>query len=472
MKRSILVLTGYVKIRSRDFYTHHLEYADRLYLVGRGLSCLFALITVLLAFWVARRLLSETEGLIAAFLTAVIPMQATATLYAKIDSMIVLWGFIVIALCLPLWENRSRSGLAVGIAVGLAAATKYTAGIYFLLPLTLLVWTGEGKLKFLIACGIGGVLGFLIGCPVALVDFPSVWHYVHGLSKSVADPPTDYPDHRPWALGYLRVFLPFGLGYPLFITFLLSLFWIAVYGEPKERWLLIGFLLTYGVLTSPARQFIMYALPLLPYIILISARGCAIFMRKLSHVPLVGPLCISLILGATLFYSASYMRLFYFPDERVKASEWIRTHIPPGASVGIVMSFAWTPPILRSYTSPYRLIDPSENLASLEEQTKRLQALQADYFVISNFEIREALRKGYYYYPPYEASLREITERRYKKIMAFDDAHRFSPFLCPRGDPPWDWLFPSPSVDIYARRSKATALRKTPCFEIAKAVNC
>lgn len=445
----IATLTGYVSRQARSYYKEDLSRADRLYRVARLLSVFFGLLAVGLAWRVGRRLFGETEGIIAALLAAWVPVQVVATTYAKVDCMILFWGLLIIsASALLLTSVTKKQIVLVGLACGLAAATKYTAGIFVLLPLLALFFHPERPLKWIPLLGAASLVGFAMGCPALIFDFPSVADMLKRqfVGSSFTESSHGY---APWAIEYLRYYLPYSLGVPLTLWCVASVVFLAAWGSRLERWLLVSFAFTYIVITTPQRQFLMYVLPLLPYGLLISARGFTLLFQR---IPAEGK---KLCLGAfafsvlwSLVYTVSYTRLFWEKDTRQQASEWITENIKPGTSIGIAKSFSWTPPVLRRYESPYIVDEIARGEPPYDEKASRLRILKAPYLVLAEPDTRDVVRSPEIA-PAYAQALSEATEKRYAKVAEFENHTPAWIHFGLHRENPWDWIYVNPTISIY-----------------------
>lgn len=123
-----------------------------------------------------RRLLGTRTALLAAALLAVFPGAVTNSQFNKPDTLAGLLALLSVMLALRYLDAGSRGrALACGVVVGLAAAAKYNAGWAIL---SLLVAVMVRRRRLVLASSdlylgmLGVVLGFFLGCPYALADFP------------------------------------------------------------------------------------------------------------------------------------------------------------------------------------------------------------------------------------------------------------------------------------------------------------
>jgi hypothetical protein len=133
-----------------------------LVLAGRVVSIVASVCSVLVVARIGRRLFSPAVGLIAALMLAIDGVAATSSPLCGNESLMVLLALLA---CLVTFEGGSlRRRLAAGLLIGLATATKYSAGI---LALPLALAFGLGVAPTLLAAAAG----FVLGSPMALVNF-------------------------------------------------------------------------------------------------------------------------------------------------------------------------------------------------------------------------------------------------------------------------------------------------------------
>jgi hypothetical protein len=445
----IASLTGFVHEGRRAYYLEDLRRADRLYQVARGLSVVMGLLTIFIGYKAGKQLFGEMEGLGIAALSAWIPLQVVATVYAKVDCMLLFWGFLILSLSYPMLEKTSaKQAFLAGLACGLATSTKYTAGIFGTMPLMTFFFSGGKKATPVALLFLGGMVGFALGCPVVFTDFHSLSDFLIRQYKGASFTESSY-GYLPWPLEYIRFFLPHAMGWPLTIWSLLSIPWIWWKGDTRDRWLVFSFAITYVVVTHPNRQFILYAVLLLPLLIVMAVRAFSLCLRdSATWVRRCGTAFFVISITWSLLYATAYMQLFWGNDARDLASEWITQHIPAGQAVGVAKSFFWTPPILRDYHSPYRVTDPTLGNPPIEKIAAILNELRPDYFVLSDCEVRDYLRAPDLS-PVYANVLRQITEVRCAPIAEFETRPHIGSLSWPKKDPPFDWIYPNPTIRIY-----------------------
>jgi 4-amino-4-deoxy-L-arabinose transferase-like glycosyltransferase len=147
-------------------------------LLNRGLSLLMGLGTVALLYFIGRVLFDRPDvGLLAALLLAVAPNHTYHSRIVTTDATVTF--FIVLTMlmaALIFRQGRTRHYVLAGLAVGLAAGTKYNgAMIALVVPLAHFLragWRGwrDGRLY---AAGLVAVAVFLLTTPYAILDYPA-----------------------------------------------------------------------------------------------------------------------------------------------------------------------------------------------------------------------------------------------------------------------------------------------------------
>jgi 4-amino-4-deoxy-L-arabinose transferase-like glycosyltransferase len=197
---------------------------------GRMLTVSIATLTVVSVFLLGRRVWNLGAGLIAALFVALSPFHMRHSQYVTTDVTTAWLVLLVFGASIAVARGgRWRDYLAAGVLVGLAASTKYNAGVAALMVLVahlIYYWRQRSSpvpvpnsqfsilnsLPRLLAAGAAAVLGFLAGTPYALLSFGE---FRRGLLGQVQDyGETTHGDFTgAWNLrGYLSFFWHDGIG--------------------------------------------------------------------------------------------------------------------------------------------------------------------------------------------------------------------------------------------------------------------
>jgi len=276
-----------------------------LYELGRTVSLWMGVATVFLLYFSLRREGRWLAFLSAAFL-AICPLHVVNSGYATVD--VPATFFIVIAFWLALWgadRPNAKRGALVGLAVGLAAATKYNAALFIvpamLAPLLIRPTTWRWNWP---AAGVGGAaIGFMIGCPffwtkefLQGVLFEARHAQIGGTFAFVGT-------GSGWAY-HLTHGLPVGLGYPLLTAAAFGV--IAALRLPSRaaRLSLVWVVFYLLVIGFSRERFIRYLVPVTPALCVLAASFVTyVYSRRLKVLRFLACVLAVLVIGLTLSYA-------------------------------------------------------------------------------------------------------------------------------------------------------------------------
>jgi len=184
---------------------------------GRLLTVSIATLTVPSVFMLGRRVWSRGAGLIAALFVALSPFHMRHSQYVTTDITTAWLVLLTFGASIAVARGgRWRDYLAAGAFAGLAASTKYNAGVAALMVFVAhLIFAKRQALRRvprLIGAGVAALFGFLAGTPYALLSFSE---FRRGLLGQVQDygESTHGDFTGAWNLrGYLTFFWHDGLG--------------------------------------------------------------------------------------------------------------------------------------------------------------------------------------------------------------------------------------------------------------------
>jgi 4-amino-4-deoxy-L-arabinose transferase-like glycosyltransferase len=359
-------------------------------LVSRAVSILFGVGAIGWLFLIGRRLTGNPwVGLMAALLLAISPTAIKLNRFITPDTFVVFFTLAAVYFSLRLYrEGRQRDYLLAGICAGLAASSKYNAGLVVLVVLFahFLRYGWEGSVKFeiyraVVACS----LAFLLCSPFILLDAPEFWndftyearHYATGHAGMEGNT-------LNWYLSYLWRVEGVGVvlgGFALVAGFLLSLPGLlqkprtASISHPGKReasaerfkaWLVVfAFPLLYFTFISrfvvrndrtlfPVIPFLLLAAALLITVVLSRAGSAANLegvsgdatLSKAANVRLAngawlaaGLIAFALALAVPVLTLAQYAQVVNQPVPVVQARQWINANLPPGTHI-VIESYA------------------------------------------------------------------------------------------------------------------------------------
>ena len=462
---------GYVKERGRDFFEENPGEADRLFLAGRAVSAAAGTLTIAFVFMAGKELFGAPAGLMAAFMTAVSAGAVMCSVYLKPEPLMLMFCSLSLYWSARiLKKNGGRACLWAGLAAGLAAAAKYNGGVFLIVPVFAALLAGDRRLW---QVPLSFLAGFIAGCPYSLLDARAFYNNIHSIAGmgTQAPPPWNLGLHEGLS-GYLSYYLPYAFGWPLAALLLLSFAWPFAAGLLNKKgkrslwpdrtavFLLVPAAALFALFASSHRQMVLYGVPLWPLLFLLAAKACAeLFSAAPGRAAKMAVAAAGCLVGAhALFYSASYVSLFSGPNVREEASAWIEANIPADKKIGVTKKYFWTPPALRNLGPGYRVLSFRDDSFNLREGALSLKATaaKADYLVLSDFEIRDFLRLPAVYPEEYKA-LKSVLGAGFSLEARFEHAPSFLGVKFSKRHPPWDWMYPNPTIYVYRKKAPGGA---------------
>jgi hypothetical protein len=349
------------------------ERPSSFYLVARGLSSLYGLLTILVVFALGRLVASERAGLVAALFLAVAFLHARDSHFGTVDVPFVFFATAAVLLCCrlagggrearpalaSLQEAPAAStwtiGMGAAILVGLSASTKYT-GFTGLVPLG---WAAvasvrhpSGRLEWrkglrrallLVAVSIAA---FLAGSPFILLDFREFLSTLSffKLSRDSANfgmglGPSGFTFHSSWSL-------PLALGWAIYLLSIGGLVWALARGGARRVVLLVACAAIFLAIGKDRVLFARYALPLVPLLAVFAAdfldRAASLLPSRRLGTTLVA---LAALLASTepALRSERTCRLLMTEDTRLAASRWLDANVPAGSRVLAIHRSGWRP---------------------------------------------------------------------------------------------------------------------------------
>jgi len=295
--------------------------------LARVIAALLGTLAVGLLTWAGARLFDRRTALVAGLALAVafLPVHYSHLALNDVPTLAPLaLGLVGVA------GIHRRGRLAdyalAGAGLGVACATKYTAGA-LLVAILAVARTPRG----LGVAGAAALAGFLVANPYALLDFPA---FREGLSKQ-----SDAANDGAGKLGmteengllYYLGTLTWGLGW---VPALAALLGVAALARTDRRLALalagppLLLLLFLGV---QDRFFARWLLPAYPFLCLLAAHGALAFLPR-GRRALV-PVAAALLAAQGLVYSVHNDRVLAREDTRGLVREWLVANVAPGAKV-------------------------------------------------------------------------------------------------------------------------------------------
>lgn len=452
---------GVVKLGGDQFYTKNPKELGKLYLVGRLVTVIMSIASIYFIFIIGKGLFNQNVGLLSAFFTSILPAHVVNSVYMKTDIPMTFWILVTFILALKIKQTgRLKWYVLTGLSIGFATATKYTAApaVFILLMSHYLfirkVFYSSDEKKLVNKCIMIGLLsvifGFLIGCPYSILALREFASHFQASYSYQTNQFLDSMDRGPFFWQYLsRIFL-YGMGLPFMLLSYFGIIYILV-KRTKADLFILSFVFPYFLLMSLGSwTTIRYSIPLMPFFMIMLSR----FIHEVSKSRYLWGLnkkvFIIIILGSIFYtgaYSFAYVDMMSEKDNRIKAWDWIETHVPEGSKVAFISHYGGDNLKIDFYYPPidekkYKVIHTPDDVDKIKN---------ADYAILSEFEYRQYLRLSDQF--PTESSLLIdiMNGNEFIDVGAFEEKYDLLGFPFPHKFPPHDWLYPNPTIMIYKR---------------------
>jgi len=369
---------------------------DQIFLVGRQLSALADVFTILLVYLIGRRLYGKTVGVIAAALAAfsVVPIQQAH--FFTVDTFANLFGFLAVYIIVRFVTSADKAldGTArdvtlqgrpsfrdllngflpyalFAVAVGMATASKVNAVVLvFLLPLSVLVrygwdalsWPITRILRIAIFLALAGFVCFLTFRILQPYAFKGPGFFNVGINPNwlanmkelgvQSSGQADFPPALQWAnrpiwFAWVNTIL-WGMGLPMGLAALAGFLWMGwriLRGEWQNHILLWAWTglhsIWQGVAWVRAMRYQMLIYPA-------AAILAAWFLSRVwqlargkprPRIPWYRIFSVSLIvivIGGTFAWAFAFTRIYSRPVSRLAASDWILQNLPGPINLKLV----------------------------------------------------------------------------------------------------------------------------------------
>jgi Dolichyl-phosphate-mannose-protein mannosyltransferase len=295
------------------------------YLAGRAVSALAFVAAVAFVSATARARYGWAGGLVGGACLALAPLAVRQAHFATTDA--VAMAFVAAAIWAGDRAAGARGFLLAGVLAGLAAGTRYTAGLVAVVPLALAL-LGDDRWRRAATVLAGSAVAF--AGVVALAGHPA--DYVRGLAFLGGRATQQYG--TPIGLVYHpTVSLPYGLGFGGYALALAGTVLALARRRPLDVALLAYLAASVAVIGFSHEVFWRYALLLLPALCLL-AGGLARLARSRQSRRL-GVAAALVLLAPSAYASVMTDRLLGAEDTRQQAAEWLLRNAPAGSELRI-----------------------------------------------------------------------------------------------------------------------------------------
>ena len=299
------------------------------YLVARALVAAVGTLNIAVAFFVGRRLVGRWAGLAAALLLAVSPVSVETAHWVRPDVLLQGLG-LVAALALTRLGTSLKNDFAVGAAIGISAATKFTG--FLLVPSYVVArWLTPGRRRWLGLCAAGAmaVLVVVVATPYSILH----------MGEYRGGPVRQLQQYYPTPAGQIA----FGehLTYFLRTSFkdlgpvMSALFFVGailLLRRAARQWapLLLHPLVVHVVMATGSLVFERYILPSSGVVYLVA---CVPLARLAARWPRVAVAALLIALAFPLTTSLRFSRYMAQPSAEDRALDWIEMHAPAGTRI-------------------------------------------------------------------------------------------------------------------------------------------
>ncbi len=329
------------------------------YTLARVAAALLGTLALWLLYGTGARLFSRAVGLLAAAIEAVafLPVFYAHLALNDVPTLAPL-TLSLLGSAGVLRSGRTRDYVLAGIGLGLACASKYTAGIVILPLLGAVVarWLERppderrGVLVGLLLAAALALLAFLLANPYAVLDFTSFHHELVHQSTLSSEAQGKLGAPRDGGLAYYLWSLSWGLGWVPALAALGGA--VAIWrATPTARMRAVGWMLVPAPLLYLAfmglqgRYFGRWLMPIVPILCLLAAFFAAWLLGALARLLARGAapsrwltltiavVLVVALLAQGLFYSVHVDRALSRADTRTLTRTWMLAHIPAGARI-------------------------------------------------------------------------------------------------------------------------------------------
>jgi len=385
------------------------NYYGQFNLVGRGISALFDLSTIILIGIISKKMIKK-NWFWPMFIYAVSVLPIQLAHFFAVDTF--LNFFLTASFLFLLLFNRKKSSfflVSAGASLGLALACKITAVLFIPFALTFISYLSlkEKKKKWLFfqRNALFLFFSFIFFRFFQPYAFVNLWQpnpqFIANLKelKNLNHPDSLFPPAIQWIKTKPLIFpgkniLFWGLGVPLgivtFVSFLLfPIHFLKKKKKPPFLFLIYSFsLFLFFYHGSQFVKAMRYFLPLYPWLSLITGNTIACFLKKIKEKKHRLLISLSLIF-LFLVWPLSFISIYLHPHSRVQASDWIYQHVPPGSTLSCEH---WDDclPLPLEKKNPRQYHYQTEMLHLYNRETKRKwqkinnQLQRVDYLILSS----------------------------------------------------------------------------------------
>lgn len=318
------------------FYFDNPEEMARIYLSGRILTVIMAVLGIIIFISIASFFCGKSGSLFAAACLGLSPLYVINSHYMTVDIPMVFWIIVVLyfVVCF-IRKGKNYLLFLAAFFTGIAAGTKYPAGILiFLLPFALKT-KSFSFYKFsiiMLICFLVFVSGFFITTPYSLLSFYEFKRDIlyqagaRGVGANLLSIIYFFPElfFALWVGVFLLIFL-----------FIPGIFFLSKRRNFFDKLILNCIVLAMvPLMVAGGFKYARYYLIVLPFLCLCAGSLFNEFLKIKSRNLRLFFLCLSLFfLTGSISKSIAYSNLMKKPDIRLTSAEYIERTIPKGSKI-------------------------------------------------------------------------------------------------------------------------------------------
>lgn len=314
-----------------------------LVLPGRLLSALLGALTAPLVFLAALRFAAPVGALLAGLIVMVHSVHVEKSRFLEVDvpsAFFIAVAFVFLSLFLA--KGKKYALLIAAAAVGLAASTKYPAGVFLVnvmvAPWAIVAPSSRRRVALTLMVGLAALLSFLAGTPYALFDFGTFLEgfRFEGLHVQVGHLGGE-------GTGIVGAAGAFSSGYgPILAALVIVAACYLIARRPRDAAVILpGVFALFALLAFSNVQPAHYAIPALPAAAISVGILWSAFAPRLPRYTAYSLFAILLLWPASAVHDRAM--LLGETDSRTEALRWIEQKIAPGR---IVLTEAHGPQLL------------------------------------------------------------------------------------------------------------------------------
>ena len=315
------------------------------HLMARGLSAVAGVLTVWNVHRIGALLFDGTTALVGSLFLAVAALHVRDSHFGVSDiaaTWLVTQSFLSTVKYAR--EGKRRDAIVSAVWAGLAASTKYNAGLIALTGIWAIVRPGvaasasSARIRLsLVYCAVAAG-AFAAGTPYALLDWPAFTSALAAIAAHLQGGHAAMEGYG-WEV-HLTKSLRYGLGLPMLTAGIAGL---MLYGWQHRRAALLFslFPLAYFVLVGAGlTTFARYIIPVIPFLCLAAghatvsaARSIADRTGRAALAPVFTWALATIVAAPSVWSTLQIDRLLTRTDNRLVAARWIHDQFPMGAAI-------------------------------------------------------------------------------------------------------------------------------------------